>query len=140
MYNLPTIARASWLFRKPAHNIYVTCIGGKGCGKTTALCFLAEILDQENFAISHARNEQPNTVVLVDNLTWEAWQEFAKREDTLTIKLRYKPFDSQPTSCAVTEFFIENYGEFRLLKFQLKDLFMSEIVNHKRWKAAFGGK
>jgi hypothetical protein len=140
-YNM-SHARASWLMKAPKGVLYITTIGGPRVGKTTVLCFLAEMLDRDGIVCSHGKKPEINTVCLDDRLlTMEQWEKVRQLPNVLTIKVCNNKIDGitpTPQRIADTEFFINNDRDFRFLEVQLKDLYEAEIKNHLKWKQAFG--
>lgn len=135
-------ARASWMMLRPRRTLFITAIGAPQVGKTTVLALLAELLDEDDIVISHGKNVEQRTVCLVDGISWDEWQVLAQQENFLTIKVCQREIDSKiptPQRIANTDTFFYNDGDFRLLSSQLKDLYNSEIKNHRKWKAAFNG-
>jgi hypothetical protein len=139
-------ARASWLMKAPSCTLFITAIGAPKVGKTTVLCFLTELLDQDDIVFSHGKmpmGKRQNTVCVDDTLlTMAQWELVRKQPNVLTIKVCNNKIDSatpSPQRVADTEFFIHNDRDFRFLKFQLKDLYEAEIKQHAKWLQAFKG-
>lgn len=133
-------------------NLYIVAIGPVASGKTTMLTLLTELLWEE-FAIDNIKGFQHDTgkmlghfkkdtygVLLIDNIRNKEQLTLVVNDFNPIVICISKNENNPPNDNWLWQYpstvTFRNPENFRLFKFQLKDLLYNNIIKTKQWKDA----